>query len=259
VAPHSSAGTPAGISHGYDCAARKHAWEFGKATLPRHGSFGPLYDALQLQHCSDIVDLVGGRGPEEEDSFKPPNFATPSSSHVIFVDASVAAGGSGDGTRARPFATLESGVAAAGASGAKRVTLVLRAGRYHTAGVTLTSAHSGLTIQNYQGEEAIVSGTVPVPASKSGWSVHNAETNTWKLDLSAVRDMPAEAFGLRVGTARATLARYPNGDAEIGGEHDPRNGLSAENLAGFPRAHDPVNIAMGGKSHSHAALYNLYG
>jgi hypothetical protein len=44
---------------------------------------------------------------------------------------------------------------------------MLRAGTYYTKGVVLTTAHNGLTIQNYHGEEAIVSGAVRVPTAKS--------------------------------------------------------------------------------------------
>jgi hypothetical protein len=80
-----------------------------------------------------------------------------------------------------------------------------------------------------------------VPGAAKDWSLHNKETNTWKLDLSSAKGMPSEAFGMRVGSRRATLARFPNGDAEIGGEADPRNGLSAEPLAAFSRLHDPEN------------------
>ena len=37
----------------------KHAYEFGKATLPRRGSFKTLYDALQLQACGVATPTTG--------------------------------------------------------------------------------------------------------------------------------------------------------------------------------------------------------
>ena len=230
---HSSAGTPDGMSASYDCEVRKHAWEFGKATLPRHGSFKTLFDALQLRQCEGVT------APPTVDAFVPPYFSTPTHGHVIYADSTAPAGG--DGTLARPFATLEAGLAAAAASASSNATLLLRRGRYHTSGVVLTSAHSGLTIQNYEGEAAIVSGSVAVPGSAKNWSPHKKQTNTWKLDLSSIDGMPTQAFGMRVGSRRATLARWPNGDVEVGGEADPRNGLSAESLAAFSRVHDPEN------------------
>lgn len=39
------------MTKSYDCAARKHAWEFAKATLPERGSFKSAYEALQLDVC----------------------------------------------------------------------------------------------------------------------------------------------------------------------------------------------------------------
>lgn len=229
---HSSAGTPDGMSASYDCEARKHAWEFGKTTLPRHRQFKTLFDAMQLQHCKGVA-----APSTTDDAFVPPRFPTPIDGHVLYADAKASVGG--DGTRARPFATLEAALAAA--TSVPNTTVLLREGRFHTAGVVLTSAHSGLTIQNYEGESVVVSGTVAVPTSAQDWSLHNKKTNTWKLDLSSAEGMPSQAFGMRVGSRRATLARFPNGDAEAGGEADPRSGLSTEPLAAFSRTHDPVN------------------
>ena len=197
---HSSAGTPDGMSASYDCEVRKHAWEFGKATLPRHGSFKTLFDALQLRQCEGVT------APPTVDAFVPPYFSTPTHGHVIYADSTAPAGG--DGTLARPFATLEAGLAAAAASASSNTTLLLRRGRYHTSGVVLTSAHSGLTIQNYEGEAAIVSGSVAVPGSAKNWSPHKKQTNTWKLDLSSIDGMPTQAFGMRVGSRRATPAQW---------------------------------------------------
>ena len=53
-----------------------------------------------------------------------------------------------------------------GGGGGVQVTVVLRTGVYPVAvgGIVLSAAHSGITIQNYQGEDAVVSGAVPVPA-----------------------------------------------------------------------------------------------
>ena len=44
-------GTRPGVTKSFDCAVRKHAWEFAQATLPDRGSFRTAYDALQLQAC----------------------------------------------------------------------------------------------------------------------------------------------------------------------------------------------------------------
>jgi hypothetical protein len=98
-------GTPPGVSKSFDCNAREHAWKFGKLTLPERGSFKTLYDALQLKAC-------GIDPPKTEDTFVAPTFATPNGT-VLYVDAD-APDGSGDGSKDKPFATLEAGVDAAG-------------------------------------------------------------------------------------------------------------------------------------------------
>ena len=119
---HSSAGTPDGMSASFDCEARNYAWEFGKATLPRHGTFKTLYDALQLQHCAGIAPTP----PTVEDTFVPTHFPPPEQGHVIYADATAPIGG--DGTKGRPFSTLEAGLAAAAARNAPNTTLLLRKG-----------------------------------------------------------------------------------------------------------------------------------
>ena len=60
--------------------------------------------------------------------------------------------------------------------------------------------------------DVVVSGAVPVTVAKEKWSLANAKTNTWKLDVRGQR-LP-KGFGLRVGTRRAIRAKYPNGDPE---------------------------------------------
>jgi len=225
-------GSRPGLPAGYDCEVRRHAYRFAIATLPERGMFKTAFDALQLQACGDPA-------PAAEDRLAPPRFPPPPPpATTIYVDAAAAPGG--DGSLLRPFATLEAAVDAAGQgpAGAHNMTVELRAGTYRTPGVVLTPRHSGLTIQNHGGEEAVVSGAVAVPNALGRWSVHNAATNTWRLDLKGQRGMPAEAFGLRVvtgnSTRRATSARYPNGDSELG------TSLSTEALPIFPRDHDPV-------------------
>lgn len=82
----------------YDCAVRRHAWEFAKQTLPRRGGFKTVYDALQLHTCNITP-------PAGLDVFVPPRFDTSASNGVIFADARAAAG-TGDGSKAHPFAAL---------------------------------------------------------------------------------------------------------------------------------------------------------
>lgn len=193
-------GTREGVTKSYDCAVRTHAWEFAKTTLPQRGSFRTAYDALQLQAC-------GVPTPPEFDKFIPPTYPTPSTGHLVYADPNAVVGG--DGSQAKPFRTLEAAVDAAGELSGP-VTIMLHSGTYHTSGVTLTTKHSGLTITNINGGDAVISGAVPVASDKAKWT--HVSGNTWKLDTSG-QGLPTE-YGLRVGTRRGIRAKWPNGDPE---------------------------------------------
>jgi hypothetical protein len=57
-----------------------------------------------------------------------------------------------------------------------------------------------------------------VAAAKNVWSLANATTNTWQLDLKGQAGLFPN-FGLRIGTQRAILAKFPNGDPELSAVH----------------------------------------
>ena len=164
--PFINPGTPAGVPASYDCAVRKHAWEYGKTTLPQRGDFKTLYDALQLQAC-DVPT------PSTEDTWTPPQYPTPSSG-AIFVDSKAAH--SGSGTKEAPFRTIAEALSAA----VSPSTILLREGTYHTEQLRLTQKHSKVTIQNYEGERAVVSGAVPLKVNGVGaWAPHRVMKPTW--------------------------------------------------------------------------------
>lgn len=198
-------GTRSGVTKAFDCEVRKHAWEFAKGTLPHRGNFTSAYDALQLHAC-------GVQRPTSPDVFTPPVHLAPSKSALIYASASAPPGG--DGGKTKPFQTLEDAVDAAEVAlrTSSRATVLLGEGTYHTTGVVLTAAHSGLTIQNHAGANAVVSGAVPIVNAKGNWSVHNAATNTWRLDTRGQQLAPE--YGMRVGSRRAIRAKFPNGDPE---------------------------------------------
>ena len=145
-------GTPAWAPASFDCGVRRAAWEYGRATLPQRGSFRTLFDAMQLG------TLCGDTPPAEFDKWSPPTFPTPDEA-VLYCDAS-ATPGSGDGSLARPFASVAHAVSAA--TGMPGATIALRGGVYYEHMMRLGPEHSGITIQNYRGEHAVVSGAVPL-------------------------------------------------------------------------------------------------
>ena len=108
-------------------------------------------------------------------------------------------------------------------SGPGSNALVLRKGTYYTDQIELQKQHSGLTIQNYKGERATISGGVPLSLKASDWSPY--KDNTWVVDISKA-DPAADkilvgdsAFkGLRLAGKRAVRAKYPNGDPELAGQ-----------------------------------------
>ena len=268
VDPNAVSGTPPLVARSFDCEMRRHAWEFAKRTLPRRGSFRTVFDALRLQECNVTA-------PPVHDVYTPPRFATPSAvEHVFWVDANASYGGSGSKTspfvraKSLPFCCastvflskivsfrvrsiphqvkLEVAVEAAAESG-PGATIILRAGRHYTGGIVLTARHAGLTIQNFEGEHAVIAGAVRVPVSKAKWMAcpdlgqkcpGAGESNTWRLDLSGWADLPAQTFGMRIGTTkRATRARWPNGDFEVGtGVTTQPLGFSARKNAGSAAA-----------------------
>ena len=148
-----------GIPPSFDCAVRRFAYEYGKQTLPRRGEFRTLFDALQLQACNMTA-------PATHDTWTAPTFPTPSTGTTIFADAAHGSDAN-PGTLSRPVATLARAVALVRAAAPAKIghggTVLLRAGTYYLRDtIVLTPADSGLTIQNYNGEHAIVSGGVPL-------------------------------------------------------------------------------------------------
>jgi hypothetical protein len=104
-------------------------------------------------------------------------------------------------------------------------TIVLRKGVYYgEQALNLTAADSGLTIQNYNGEEAWLSGAKKL---KTKWTAGGTDhprfgqagfdsKSVWKTDLTGQGVKVIE--GLRIAQARAVRARYPNGCTPCSGD-----------------------------------------
>ena len=194
-------GTPPGVPATFDCKARAAAWEYGKHLLPERGDFKTLFEALQLQDCNLPT-------PAEMDVFKPESFPTPSG--ALFVDP-IKGSDKNDGAQTSPFKTIVAAVAAAGAKQA----VLLRAGNYYTDTVQVTKKQSGLTIQNYNGEEVIVSGGTPLSIAKSAWKPDPKKPGRFVANLTGMGIK--EITGLRRDGQRSIRAKYPNGNMELSG------------------------------------------
>ena len=119
----------------------------------------------------------------------------------------------GDGSAGAPFATPARALRASRAAPpGGRNTILLRGGTYFLPEtLVLTAQDSGLTLQGAPGEEAWLSGALPL-ANVTWRAVDVAPPhNIWAADLSALG--VASAPGLRLGGERLVRARFPNNDS----------------------------------------------
>eukprot|EP01079_Euglenida_sp_SAG-EU17-18_P010637 gene10638-1933_t len=98
----------------------------------------------------------------------------PTSTTSVYADAVKGSDASGDGTEAKPFASLTKAVSAVRATGPRGAdqpaAIILRDGTFHLpAPLELGSADSYLAFQAYPGEQAVVSGALPLSVQ---WQPH---------------------------------------------------------------------------------------
>jgi hypothetical protein len=144
---------------------------------------------------------------------------------AVFYADSLNGKDSNPGTLAAPFETIGAALAATRKAKGSGKSIVLRKGVYYGEdALNLTTADSGLTIQNYNGEQAWLSGAKKL---KTQWTAGGADhprfgqvgfdaKSVWKADLSGQGVTKIE--GLRIGQARAVRARYPNGCTPCSGD-----------------------------------------
>ena len=151
---------PHGVPADFLCGWRKLALAY--ATSLRPDSAAVVHDALQMSHFCNGTDAAAAARPDERALPRgpfPPR-KPPSAAGAIIVDGAKGSD-SNAGTAASPLKTIGAGVAkaraAAGAAGSAAKTVELRGGTYYMTGgaLALTEADSGLTLQNYGGEEVI--------------------------------------------------------------------------------------------------------
>ena len=208
-------GTPDGVLTDTDCAIRRAAFDYGKRLQPQKGAFAALYDALQLSSC-------GVPAPAAADVWLPLGEPLPSEQRVLYVAASGVAPREGD------YPTLAAAVAASRRL-IKPLTIALRQGTHFllSGAILLNALDSGLTIRNFPGERAVLSGGRPIsplwkPSAVCGDGCFEASLS------GQVSEVP----GLRRDGEREIRARYPNFDPErdavINGTymvHDGRSGM----------------------------------
>lgn len=189
-----------------DCKMRSLALEFASHLQPSRpaSAFQDLADALngapeKASGCS--VSPPAGMGVEGGSRFGP-SFAGLAGGVSFYVDP-VSGSDSAAGSLAAPVRTIPAALVLARGVGTAGTTIVLRAGtHYLTATIALSAADSGLTITQYPGEAAWVSGAKALPSlTWTPFNVANASGSAW-----------TEADG-----QNAVYAASPGGDFVING------------------------------------------
>ena len=112
------------------------------------------------------------------------------------------------------FTSVAAAVDAARALPPGPKTIALREGtHYLSETLALGPRDARLTLRNYPGEAATLSGGVPLDLAPSAWRDATAECGKggWKAALPKVASVP----GLRVDGVREIRARFPNFDPEL--------------------------------------------
>eukprot|EP00936_MAST-01D_sp_MAST-1D-sp1_P001526 g1526.t1 len=149
---------PKDVPSDFLCEWRKLALKYSTALRP--DSAAMVHDALQMDAYCNGSDAVPRADEVLLPKVFPPTFPS-SISHSIVVD-----GKKGDdsnaGTVASPLRTIGAAVAKA-RDAVARSTVEIRAGTYYMSEpLNLTEADSGITLQNYNGEEVWLSGAAPI-------------------------------------------------------------------------------------------------
>eukprot|EP00039_Didymoeca_costata_P028093 m.19976 g.19976 ORF g.19976 m.19976 type:complete len:818 (+) comp6723_c0_seq1:67-2520(+) len=266
-------GNPAGpndvptyVPQSFDCAIRKFALKHAQ-----DNSLGPVdiawkdvADALQLESkCAQFEDsnntLLVSADTASWESYN--LFEGHSDDNTFYVDPTKGSD-SNAGTITSPFQTITRGIKAARMLKGANKTIILRDGVYYIAkesleGLTLTSADSNLMIKGFPGENAIVSGGVPLSSTKwSKFGERNGHT-IWMSDV-ALDSIP----GLRLDRERVVRARHPNGNPETMGLHTIPTGWVSAAESWLPGraangpATPPIEIFVG--SINRSSSYSVY-
>ena len=174
---------------------------------------------------------------------------TPAGALEVLVDPR-AGGGNDDDDITTPFASIRAAVDAVVATRAlgQAAHVVLRGGTHFVKEtIQLTSAHSRLTIRNFDGEEAVVSGGVNLTQP---WEPSLRCTGCFEMDLS--KQNIKQVHGLRRDGVREIRARFPNFDPEldstIDGQrhfHDGRDGWISGKTQWIPSTTGTMNGISG--------------
>ena len=173
------------VRDAFDCKMRALAVEFASHIQPWRpaATFSEIVDALngaKEKASGCVVQVPAGLGVSGS-RFGPIVPLTVGGGFIQWF-VSINGNDSNNGTELFPFRTVSVALAAARSNVGGSNQIILRAGTYFlTATIVLDAADSGLTIQSFPGEEAWISGGVPL--SGLTWSPYNvSSTNaSWEV------------------------------------------------------------------------------
>eukprot|EP01047_Picozoa_sp_COSAG01_P054913 COSAG01_NODE_6055_length_3878_cov_1.602805_2_plen_526_part_00 len=184
---------------GQECAVNKVAYEYALQLQPQLAPLLAVFDALELGTKCKVPR------PPPPPPLPPPSF--PASAGALYVDAAKGTD-SAPGTQAQPLRSVRAALTKC--EGKDNATIILRGGvHFLTQTLAIGPRHSGLTLQNFAGEEVWLSGGVPLTAQ---WARGKGNMK----DLFVAQTSLTEVPGLNRLTyadplhARMTRARFPN-------------------------------------------------
>eukprot|EP00937_MAST-01D_sp_MAST-1D-sp2_P006054 g6054.t1 len=156
------------LENSTECKGRMLAYEFGLKLQPKRAPQLEVFDALFADGkggYSCNVTRPATASPAAAAARAAPSLTAPLPAHAWYVDAA-AGSDAAAGTEAAPFKTVAKGIAASRAAAESLPAdtpraVVMRAGvHYLSAPIALGAQDSFLTLTNYDGEEAWVSGGI---------------------------------------------------------------------------------------------------
>ena len=248
---------PTGIPLDFRCAWRQLLLKFAKQTRP--DSVPNVHDALLLEYmCNSSLS-------EEEKSVKPiwPPTEVPEvlldrneeAAVTVYVDAEKGDDSNAGTSPSQPKKTISGALKVTRAAGPGENAIILRAGTYYlTETIVLGTGDSGLSIVNYPGEKAWISGGRPLTLD---WKPHavNAGMNIY------VASVPAGPIftGLRINGRRVPRARRPNADPET--DFFPKGWFSSQTAKKWlpAKAHGPAQEVHLGPVRNLTGMFEMYG
>lgn len=187
------------VKNSTECEIRLLAYEYALRLRPGESPLLDVFDALELN------EMCGATRPAPGPSPTPPSYPEPSGVTERFIV----------GKGKNEYETVAAALKASRASakpGAEKIILVRGGVHYLDAPIALDKRDSGLTVSNYPGEAAELSGGKPLTTRWRPFNVSD-DANVWVTDVDAsVSEIP----GLATESPHVRLirARWPNANPE---------------------------------------------